>query len=361
MAHITGNFLAESPLSPKTREALGDALDQGWSDPRKLAHSAAKARILHGQALASLGQNLGLRPEEIEILGEPALGHFYSISGLLEPQDTLVYSSVDRKEVFAVARGRQRSAEIGVDSSGRINAHDLQRYSRGQGVLALQAANGETGVMQDLETLVAKAGDLRIAADFSSAGTRVPLPSRWDSAFFDARTWQGPQGIGVVAIRNGASWKNPLPHLGKIRTPQSASLPLTIAAAVALEEWQEKERVEGARLRILNKDLRNEISASIENCDIAGNLDDSLPHITSFSFLYVEGEELLRRLELSGFAVDSGSACTAEDLQPSHVLAAMGVLTHGNIRVTLHHDCTSAEVKSLASAIKVAVADLRAS
>lgn len=360
MVHITANFLAESPLSPKAREALGDAIDQGWSDPRKLTHSAAKARILYDQALSSLAEGLGLHPEEIEILGEPTLGHFYAISGLLRPDDTLVYSNIDRKEVFAIARSHQKTVEIAVDLSGQINPQDLRHYAKTQGVLALQIANGETGVIQDVEAVIAQSGDLRIAADFSSAGPSLPLPSRWESAFFDARSWQGPQGIGILAIRNGASWKNPLPHLGNTRTPQSASLPLTIAAAIALEEWQQIEQEEGARLRALSKELRHEISTSIENCDVAGSLYSSLPHITSFSFLYVQGEELLRRLELSGFAVDSGSACTAEDLAPSHVLAAMGVLTHGNIRITLHHDATASQVRELATAIKAAVADLRA-
>jgi len=336
-------------------------MDQGWADPRKLAHSAAKARILQEEALASLAQNLGLRSDEMEILGEPALGHFYSIAGLMRPEDTLVHSNVDRKEVFAIARVHQNSSVLGVEPSGQIKVDELQKLAKTQGVLALQVANGETGILQDVEGLVANSGTLRIAADFSSAGTRVPLPSRWDSVFFDARSWQGPQGIGIVAIRNGAAWRNPLPYLGATRTPQSASLPLLMSAAIALEEWQENEGSEVARLRALSQMLRDEICASVENCDVAGDLGQSLPHITSFSFLYVQGEELLRRLELAGFEVDSGSACTAEDLQPSHVLAAMGVLTHGNIRITLHQGCTSAEVKSLTEAIRIAVEDLRAS
>ena len=359
MAHITTNFLAESPLAPKARQALGEAFDQGWGDPRKLAHSAAKARVLKDGALASLGHHLGLRPDEIEILGEPALGHFYSIAGLLGPQDLLAYSKVDRKEVIALARSRQKVAELCVQASGRIAPTSLQAHAKSEGVLALQIANGETGVVQDVEALIANAGLMRIAADFTSAGTRVPLPSRWHSAFFEARSWQGPQGVGILAINSQVSWKNPLPHLGSTRTPQSASLPLTIAAAVALEEWQENEEGEVQRLRILSHELRERISSSISQCDIAGNLDQSLPHITSFSFLYVEGEELLRRLEVSGFAVDSGSACTAEDLQPSHVLAEMGVLTHGNIRITLHRDSTASQVADLAKAIEAAVTDLR--
>jgi cysteine desulfurase len=359
VVHITGNFLSEAPLSPKAREALGDAIEQGWADPGKLAHSAARARILHEGAMASLAVNLRLRADEIEILGEPSLGHFYAIAGLLGPKEALVYSKVDRKEVISVAREHQGSFALSVAASGQIDPGSLKVYNKRTGVLALQVANGETGVIQEVEALIADAGVLRIAADFSSAGTRVPLPSRWDTAFFDARTWQGPQGVGVLAIHTGARWKNPLPHLGNARTPQSASLPLTITAAVALEEWLEGQKVENARLRILSRELRENISSSIEHCEIAGSLDDSLPHITSFSFLYVEGEELLRRLDAAGFAVDSGSACTAEDLKPSHVLAEMGVLTHGNIRITLHRDCTPAQVTQLAQAIEAAVIDLR--
>lgn len=359
MAHLTANFLAESPLSPKAREALGDAIEQGWADPAKLAHAGARARILHEGALASLADNLCVRVDEIEVLGEPALGHYWAIAGLLRPSDSLVYSTVDRKEVIALARAREGSHVVPVDSSGRIRPEALEVMSKTTGVFALQMANGETGVIQEAENLIALVPDLRIAADFSIAGTRVPLPSRWDSALFDVRSWQGPQGIGIVAIKNGAPWRNPLPHLSKTRTPQSASLPLVIASAIALEQWRETEELEQERLRALSQMLRNRISHAVENCDIAGELEKSLPHITSFSFLYVEGEELLRRLERSGFAVDSGSACTAEDLQPSHVLAAMEVLTHGNIRITLHSDSTTEQVAALAEEIVVAVNELR--
>jgi cysteine desulfurase len=60
-----------------------------------------------------------------------------------------------------------------------------------------------------------------------------------------------------------------------------------------------------------------------------------LPHVLTFSALYADGEALVRRFDERGFAVASGSACTASTLEPSHVLAAMGALTHGNVRVTL--------------------------
>jgi cysteine desulfurase len=72
--------------------------------------------------------------------------------------------------------------------------------------------------------------------------------------------------------------------------------------------------------------------------EVVGDPDDRLPHVLTFSLLYVDGEALVIELDRRGFAIGSGSACTSSTLEPSHVLAAMGVLTHGNVRVTLPLD-----------------------
>lgn len=185
------------------------------------------------------------------------------------------------------------------------------------------------------------------------------MPARWDSALFDSTSWSGPAGIAVLAIRNSKEWKNPLPHIGISRVPQSYSLPLLLSSVVALEAWK-SDLNEDLRLRDLNNYLRMRIKNSINDCDIAGDLDSSLSHISSFSFLYCHGEELLRELSIRGFDLDSGSACTSDDLAPSHVLAAMGVLTHGNIRVTIHRGTTSQEIDELANAIIESVTAMRA-
>jgi len=79
----------------------------------------------------------------------------------------------------------------------------------------------------------------------------------------------------------------------------------------------------------------------------------------TFSCLYVDGEALLTALDREGFAVSSGSSCTADTLEPSHVLAAMGVLTHGNVRVSLHRGTTQADVDRFLEVLPRVVADLR--
>jgi cysteine desulfurase len=79
----------------------------------------------------------------------------------------------------------------------------------------------------------------------------------------------------------------------------------------------------------------------------------------AFSVLYIEGEALLLLLDGEGIAVHSGSSCTADTQEPSHVLAAMGAITHGSVRVSFLRDATDADVDRLLEVLPAAVADLR--
>ena len=85
-----------------------------------------------------------------------------------------------------------------------------------------------------------------------------------------------------------------------------------------------------------------------------------LPHLVTFSCLYISGDELVSALDRRGYAVASGSACTASTLEPSHVLAAMGALTHGNVRVSLRRDTTDDEVDGFCAALADVVTEIRA-
>jgi cysteine desulfurase len=90
-----------------------------------------------------------------------------------------------------------------------------------------------------------------------------------------------------------------------------------------------------------------------------GDPTGRLPHLVTCSFLYVDGEAIVTELDRRGFSVASGSACTASTLEPSHVLAAMGALTHGNIRVSLTRDTTEDDVDRLLAALPDVVRRIR--
>jgi cysteine desulfurase len=101
------------------------------------------------------------------------------------------------------------------------------------------------------------------------------------------------------------------------------------------------------------------VPATVPDVEVVGDPVDRLPHLVTFSCLYVDGEALLHALDRRGFAVSSGSSCTADTMRPSHVLEAMGVLSHGNVRVSLHSATTEAQVARFLDELPRIVATLR--
>jgi len=350
VVRVTGNFTSQSPLHPAAIALLTDAFGQGWADPAKIGDHSARSAILRNEAIESIAANLNLLPSEIEVLGEPRLGLQLAISGLLKPQYTMLHSSVDRRSIFAVGIVHEKSGGstqiLNVGSNGQIA--DLKSVDRS--VLALQGVNIETGITQDVNSVIEKINPSFVALDYSAA-PNLTMPTRWDSAIFDATSWQGPAGIGILAIRNSTDWKNPLPNLGIRRTPESSSLPLLLASAVALDEWLKEEATEGARISELNNLIRKELSDANLGITFAGVLSDSVSQTIALVADGCVGEDLVRQLNEINFVLDSGSACTAAQMQPSHVLAALGLKTDGNLRITLHHGVTEAEVRALINAI----------
>ena len=321
--------------------ALLAAFESGWADPKKLGQNASAAAILRNNAIESIAHSLTLQPDQIEITGEVGLSYFLSLGGFLDPGKNLYFGAGDRSGVIATVRSHQGpKIEIPLSPDGRsdFSATALNPNS----ILAFQLANGETGSINTLPEQLPS--DLLISVDATASGTRIPLPPKWDSAAFDSRAWGGPGGLAIVAIQNAAQWKNPLPHISSARrTYGTYSLPLLLASAVAIENFAED--LNG--LRSFNQQIRSEIQGSLPATLIAGELQSSMPHLISMVFPGSNGEEVLREMANKGFAVDSGSACTAMNLQPSHVLAAMGLPTDGNIRITIHAGVTREEVDRL--------------
>ena len=345
MVPVTGNFQSETALNSLAQEALFAAFESGWADPKKIGQVPSKAAILRTNAIESIAANLAVKPDQIEISGEVGLGYFQALGGFLTEDRKLFFGAGDRSGAIATARSHLGSSEIiPLAPAGQLDFAGIE-IGRNS-ILSLQLANGETGVINQLPSSLPD--DLLIAVDATASGSRVALPTSWSSAVFDSRSWEGPAGLAVVAIADAAHWKNPLPHISAVRrTYGTFSLPLLIASAVALENFAPDDR----NIRSLNLKLRTAIKSQIPSALIAGDIENAMPHLTSFIFPNCNGEELLRALSIHGLSVDSGSACTAMNLQPSHVLGAMGLPTDGNIRTTLHAQTTAEEVELLATAL----------
>ena len=179
-----------------------------------------------------------------------------------------------------------------------------------------------------------------------------------------AHKFGGPAGVGLLVVREGTRWRRPGPDddRGDTRVSGPLDVPGAVATAAALVARVGEMSAQAARLHALTERIRIDVAATIPDSQVHGDPDPAgrLPHLVSMSFLYVDGEALLDRLERAGIAAASGSACTASSLSPSHVLEAVGALTHGNLRVSLGRDTTEADIDQLLDVLPGAVAELRA-
>jgi cysteine desulfurase len=355
-----------APWHPLARQAFEQALADGWADPRRLhAEGRRAARLLDG-AREAIAAVLGARTQEVHLTpGHTASLHAAVASATAARRragTAVVAGAVERAAVLNAARAAGELSTVPVDRLGRVDADAMVAAVRAPGVAlaALQHANGEVGTVQPVQTVhdAARAAGVPLLVDAGASVGHVTVPQAWDLLAADPADWGGPAGVGVLAVRQRVRTAPVGPEDEDPWAPGGVSVPLAFAAAVALQAVEADRAEQESRRRTLVDRVRAEV-ARIPDVEVVGDPDDRLPHVATFSFLYVDGEALVTELDRHGFAVGSGSACTASTLEPSHVLAAMGVLTHGNVRIALDRTTTADEVDRFCAVLPDAVATVR--
>jgi cysteine desulfurase len=115
----------------------------------------------------------------------------------------------------------------------------------------------------------------------------------------------------------------------------SDNVPAAVVAGLTGQRWAAAAPADRERTRAQVVRIRQRVLAEVPDVEVHGGEPGDLPHLLSLSVLYVDAEALQTRLDARGFAVGSGSACASRTGQPSHVLAAIGGLTSGNVRLGL--------------------------
>lgn len=355
------------PLHPAARETLLAALDAGWADPSRLHHEGRTARLLLDNARQAVAEALGARPDEIFFTTSGTAAVHTGVTAIASARrrtgDRVVHSAVEHSAVLHAAAVAGEPVEIGVDRLGRVDVDAFgQAVARpGTALAALQSANHEVGTRQPVELVAetCRAYGVPLLVDAAASVARDNHPSGWSALTASAHKWGGPAGVGILALRKGVRFlpRWPADEHEQGLSPGHPNVPAVLAAAAALQARGAEDLATTHRGWI--DGLRARIAAEVTDVELAGDPEDRLPHVLTFSCLYVDGEALVTALDAEGFAVSSGSACTASTLRPSHVLAAMGVLTHGNVRVSLGRDTTEQDVTRFAGVLPGVVRRIR--
>lgn len=352
-------------LHPAARDTLLAALERGYGDPRRLHHAGRDARLLLDNARAVIAECLGVQPDEVGFVASGTDAVQRGLLGLAAAtgRTGIVHSAVEHSSVLHAVSWRDSPAHarVPVLPSGRVDLAALAAASRHHDVaaVALQAANQEVGTLQPVDEVDCPPA-VPLLVDAAAAAGHVLLPRRWHALTASAHKWGGPAGVGILAVRRGTRWTNPFPgEDGLDQTGSFPNVPGALAAAAALQAvLAEREQVAARQFQQVEQIRR--AAAALPDTEVVGDPVARLPHLVTFSCLYVGGDEIVSALAERGYAVASGSACTASTLEPSHVLAAMGALTHGNVRVSLERDTTDAQVDGFCAALADAVSGIRA-
>lgn len=358
------------PLHPVAREVHAAAVEAGWADPARLYRAGRQARMRLDAARDVVARVLGVTPPEVLFTASGTQALHLGITGCLKGRvrtgRRLVASAVEHSAVLHTAEWHAAMGGevdlVGVDATGRVDPEQFAAALAPDTALAcLQSANHEVGTTQPVAEVAAASGEVPLLVDAAQTVGRAPVPAGWSVLCASAHKWGGPPGVGVLVVRRAARWRNPLPGgtwpAGVV--PGYANVPAIAAAAAALAAVLGEAEAESARLARLTARIRA-AAAALPDVVVLGDPANSLPHLVTFSCLYVDGEALVAELDRAGFAVNSGSSCTADTLRPSHVLEAMGVLSHGNVRVSLPRGVPEETVDRFLAVLPKVLADLRA-
>ncbi|MYQ38178.1 cysteine desulfurase [Streptomyces sp. LamerLS-316] len=363
---------SSAPLHPVARQALQASLDEGWADPARLYREGRRAALLLDAARETAAEAVGCRPDELVFTSSGTRAVHSGIAGVLSGRrrvgSHLVLSAVEHSSVFHSAAALEAAGgsftEVPVDRTGAVDPSAYDRALRPDTALAcLQSANHEVGTEQpvvETAAICAEAG-VPLLVDAAQSLGWGPVPGRWSLLTASAHKWGGPAGVGLLAVRKGVRFapQGPVDERESGRAAGFENIPAIVAAAASLRAVRADAEAEAERLRALVNRIRTAVPELVPDVEVVGDPVRRLPHLVTFSCLYVDGETVLHELDRAGFSVSSGSSCTSSTLTPSHVLKAMGVLTEGNIRVSLPARTTEEEVGRFLDVLPGVVAEVR--
>ncbi|MFI6433984.1 cysteine desulfurase/sulfurtransferase TusA family protein [Streptomyces sp. NPDC050759] len=358
---------SSAPLHPVARQALLASLDEGWADPSRLYREGRRARLLLDAAREAAAEAVGCRPDELTFTSSGTRAVQDGIAGALAGRRRvgrhLIVSAVEHSSVLHSAELFEVT-EVPVSRTGAVSPQSYADALRPDTALAcLQSANHEVGTVQPVAEVAAvcRQAGVPLLVDAAQSLGWGPVEGEWSLLTASAHKWGGPSGVGLLAVRKGVRFspQGPADERESGRAPGFENLPAIVAAAASLRAVRAEAAQEAVRLRELTARIRARVPRLVPDVDVVGDPEKRLPGIVTFSCLYVDGETLLHELDREGFSVSSGSSCTSSTLTPSHVLKAMGVLSEGNVRVSLPFGAVSEEVDRFLEVLPGAVAAVR--
>jgi len=369
---------ASAPMRDEAIEAMLPYLREQYANPSGSHRFARQARRAVDESRDRVAAVLGCRPNDVVFTGCGTESDNMAITGAIQRHGGVaVCPGAEHHAVLEVVE-HHGGAVVGVDAAGRVDLDDLadqldsiNAAGRTVSIVSVMAVNNEVGSVNDLaavrRVVRRHAPDALLHTDAVQAANWIDLREvtpHVDLLSLSAHKFGGPKGVGVL-VENGGPRIDPLIIGGGQERERRSGTHNTagiVAAAVALDLTDAERPGENVRLAALRDQLVDGLRATLDGVHETLARTDKVAGSAHVCIEGIESESLLYLLDEADVCASAASACASGAMEPSHVLAAMGVAREralGSLRMTLGHTSTPAEVERGIEVVTAAVTRLR--
>jgi cysteine desulfurase len=372
--HFYFDHNATTPLAPEVLEAMVSCLGQVYGNASSIHHFGQSAKQRLEMARRQVASLIHANAAEITFTGGGTEADNLAVLGVARGAKHIVTSAIEHPAVLMAAMQLEREGvavtRLRVGSSGIVNPDDVRRALRPDTALvSVMHANNELGTIQPLAEIsrITREAGVPLHADGVQALGKIPVDVDAlgvDLYSVSAHKIYGPKGVGALYVRKGTKLA-PISfggHHERDRRPGTENVPGIVAFGAAAELAGHHLAAEGERLGALRDRLENTLLERIPASGINGSRWNRVPNTSNLYFDGIDGEAMVISLDLRGFAVSTGAACSSGAIAPSHVLTAMGLSddrARASMRFSLGRTNTAEQVDALAEAVLASVGHLR--
>ncbi len=369
---------ATTPTDPRVLQAMLPCFTEVYGNPSSLHAFGQTAKHLVEEARKTVASFIGASPEEIIFTSGGTEANNTVVEGIAhdrrEKGNHVITSKIEHHSIlepcyFLEKEGFEVTL-IPVNEYGLVDPDDVRKAITEKTILiSIMHANNEIGTIQPLTEISKIARENGIYFHTDSVQTFGHFPISVNELQIDllsasAHKLYGPKGIGILYVRKGTRIE-PILRGGdqeKRRRASTHNVPGIVGLGKAVELAKEEVVNEIEKLTVLRNMLIDGILTKIEHSRLNGHPSQRLPNNVNISFSYVDGESMLLKLDMEGIACSTGSACTSSNLEPSHVLSAIGLpleLAHGSLRFSLGRQTTEDNIRYVLEVLPGIISKLR--
>ncbi len=378
MEHYYFDHNATTPVSPEIIQTMLGCLAEVYGNASSIHHFGQMAKQRLELARRQNASLVGCQPQEIVFTSGGTEADNLAIFGVVRhskrPQRHIVTTGIEHPAVLnACAQLEREGVEVTyvrVGSSGVVDPDDIRRALRPSTLLVtVMHANNELGTVQPITEIarITREAAVYLHSDGVQALGKIPVDVHAlgvDLYSISGHKIYAPKGLGALFVRKGTRMDSILfgGHHERERRPGTENVPGAVALGCAAEIAARDLVTQAADFSALRARLETNILARIPETGVNGAREPRTPNTTNIYFDGIDGEALVIALDLRGFALSTGAACSSGAVEPSHVLTAIGLSperARASIRFSLGRSNTGAQVDALVDAVDDSVRHLR--